>query len=271
MYQLATVMVALLEMWNETTEEANRINELIMGTVVTVLWRENETFLFVETQTGYRGYVRASGLLIRPYEGRVVDDNQLYCVEVPFVDVLKGVGYSDYIITTLYMGTKVLGLEDKKNNRQQVMLPDGRIGYVRMDCLMKYSVVEALTANEKRERVIRFAKLMLDKQFRWGGRSIMGVDCSGLVSLVYELSGMPIWRDSDFDTSRMMTIDANEAKPGDVVYFSEHNGIYLGNDDYMHAMGLTGRVLISSFNPDKPSYNALYDYREMVFARYKDE
>lgn len=81
---------------------------------------------------------------------------------------------------------------------------------------------------------INAAKQLLGKPYVWGGTTINGVDCSGLLYYAFNQAGikMPRYRASDYGKmGQQVTADA--ALPGDVVYWDEpgdtdHVGIYLG-------------------------------------------
>lgn len=81
---------------------------------------------------------------------------------------------------------------------------------------------------------INAAKQLIGKPYVWGGTTINGTDCSGLLYYAFNAAGvkMPRYRASDYGKmGQQVTADA--ARPGDVVYWDEagdtdHVGIYLG-------------------------------------------
>ena len=53
----------------------------------------------------------------------------------------------------------------------------------------------------------------------------MGIDCSGLISMVYLLNGIVIYRDATLkDGFGLSPIPVELAKPGDVLYFPGAHG-----------------------------------------------
>jgi hypothetical protein len=96
--------------------------------------------------------------------------------------------------------------------------------------------------------------------YLWGGRSEAGIDCSGLMQLVYLLHGVKIPRDASqqekFFSKRSDTIE--DALPGDVFFFKNENGhVYhvgfaLGKGLLLHASGTVKKESIQAINDESP-------------------
>ena len=69
----------------------------------------------------------------------------------------------------------------------------------------------------------------------WGGASGSGVDCSGLVLLAHKAIGVNLAHYSGSQGSGGKAVSRAEAQPGDVVCYSGHVGIYIGNNQMIHA------------------------------------
>lgn len=83
--------------------------------------------------------------------------------------------------------------------------------------------------------VINAAKQLLGKPYVWGGTTISGTDCSGLLYYAFNKAGIKMPRYRAVDYGKMgQQVTADAALPGDIVYWNEpgdvdHVGIYLGN------------------------------------------
>lgn len=110
-----------------------------------------------------------------------------------------------------------------------------------------------------RQNLVRSALSYLGTQYRWGGKSSQGIDCSGLLFMSYLENGVLIYRDAKIMPDYpMREISRADLKPGDAIYFPGHVAMYLGNDKYIHATGQikTAGVTINSLNPADVDYRA---------------
>jgi cell wall-associated NlpC family hydrolase len=71
----------------------------------------------------------------------------------------------------------------------------------------------------------------------WGGASPSGFDCSGLVMYVYAQLGISLPHYTVAQWGATSHISLSQAQPGDLVFFDGlgHVGIYLGNNQFVHA------------------------------------
>lgn len=69
----------------------------------------------------------------------------------------------------------------------------------------------------------------------WGGASMKGVDCSGLVMLAHKAIGVNLSHSSKSIGRGGKSVSEANLQPGDVVCYSGHVGIYVGNGMMIHA------------------------------------
>lgn len=106
--------------------------------------------------------------------------------------------------------------------------------------------------SEKASDLVLGAMGFLGVPYRFGGNSAdTGFDCSGLVRAVFEQSvGKILPRRADEQAAVTQTIDRNELKPGDLVFFNtmkrafSHVGIYVGEGKFIHAPRSGGSVRV---------------------------
>ena len=83
--------------------------------------------------------------------------------------------------------------------------------------------------------IVSAAYKYLGVPYRWGGASMNGVDCSGLVMLAHRAIGVRLSHYSGSIGSGGRSVSRANAQPGDVVCYSGHVGIYVGNGMMIHA------------------------------------
>ncbi|MBQ8559273.1 MAG: C40 family peptidase [Tyzzerella sp.] len=83
--------------------------------------------------------------------------------------------------------------------------------------------------------IVAEARKYLGVDYVWGGTSSSGVDCSGLVLLAHKAIGVNLAHYSGSQGSGGRAVSRAEAQPGDVVCYSGHVGIYIGNGQMIHA------------------------------------
>jgi cell wall-associated NlpC family hydrolase len=84
--------------------------------------------------------------------------------------------------------------------------------------------------------------------YRWGGASPSGFDCSGLVVYVYAQLGIALPHYTVAQYQRGVAVSRGELQPGDLVFFDglAHVGIYIGNNQFIHAPHTGDVVKVSS-------------------------
>jgi cell wall-associated NlpC family hydrolase len=86
---------------------------------------------------------------------------------------------------------------------------------------------------------VAIAEAFLDTPYLWGGRTSLGLDCSGLVQLAVEAAGLRCPRDADMQGAELgRPIDWQEVDAlarGDLVFWEGHVGIMTGPKHLLHA------------------------------------
>ena len=139
-----------------------------------------------------------------------------------------------------------------------VLLCDGRRGFTRESFLGPVITSwDPAREDRLREEIVQTALSYLGCQYRWGGRTPLGIDCSGLCHQAYLANGVLIHRDAHMEPEFAMKPIPREAmKRGDLLFFKGHVAMYLGEDRFLHSTGKRGSdgVVINSLDPSAPDY-----------------
>jgi cell wall-associated NlpC family hydrolase len=84
------------------------------------------------------------------------------------------------------------------------------------------------------------ARHYLGSPYEWGGLTLAGIDCSGLVHVAYREAGVLVPRDSWQQEEGGTAVEPGAERPGDVVCYGEasradHVAFWLGGGQILHA------------------------------------
>lgn len=113
------------------------------------------------------------------------------------------------------------------------------------DWYIKQSMVDDISVSASTSgNIIKYASGFLNAPYLWGGKSILGIDCSGLVQMVFSIFGFNLPRESrDQVLIGESVVDLSVAQPADLAFFANsegkvvHVGILLDASHIIHASG----------------------------------
>jgi cell wall-associated NlpC family hydrolase len=141
------------------------------------------------------------------------------------------------------------------NNNGIIYAPMG--SYVEKKKLNKQSI---------KNSVLHDAKLFLETPYLWGGRTFMGIDCSGFTQVVFRANGINLMRDACQQAEQGETIQFENIRNEDLGFFQNkeqkiiHVGILFKEDKKLKIIHASGKVRIDLldekgiFNEETQSY-----------------
>lgn len=120
------------------------------------------------------------------------------------------------------------------------------------------STVEVTGENEMGIAVAEYAVQFIGNPYVWGGTSLTeGADCSGFVMKVYEHFGVNLPHSSAADRKQGYAVKGLEsAQPGDLICYSGHVALYIGDGQIVHAANEEDGIKVSKA-----------DYRQILAIR----
>ena len=257
----AIVNVPICALLAAPIRESTLEDEALYGMVVEILEEPVPGWYRVRTHYRYEGIVSADDLIVGDEAAdawaalpKKIVRNKNFC------DVLSVPKVQGWIMATLPRGGILSPVGQPEKGWQQVRLADGRTGFVPESILGEYHTAPLSQDEETlRQALVDAAMLYQGTHYRWGGKSPMGIDCSGLVSTAYMLCGILIYRDAHImEDFPIHEISLENVKPGDLLFFPGHVAMYIGEGRYCHSTGRSGDngFAFNSLNPDDPDYRA---------------
>ncbi len=212
--------VALCPVRRLPAHEAEMVSQLLFGEAVTVLAARSTDWLHIRNTTdGYEGWCQFSH--IEQQDTPTGQEGTGTALAEGWVNELE----YDGSLLRVPMGAVVSGLGTR--------IQFGGRQWFAADAVRDEATIKQL--------VFRF----LNTPYLWGGRSVFGVDCSGLTQMVFRFLNIVLPRDAHEQADKGQTVDfLQQARCGDLAFFDNdegriiHTGILLSNAEIIHAAGI---------------------------------
>ena len=200
-------------------------------------------------------YNNKTGYVYGSYVGNYATITQY--VTATTLNVRSGAGTSYLVLGSLSKGTKVEVIST--TNGWSKINYNGSIGYVSSQYLSSSSTDSSTsTTSSSVNKVISLAKSLLGKSYVWGAQGPSTFDCSGFTYYVFKnAANITLPRVSQDQSTYGTYVSKSNLKVGDLVFFDtngandgnvSHVGIYLGNNQFIHASSSKGKVVISEMS-----------------------
>jgi hypothetical protein len=257
----------IVNLYAEPSYDCETVDEAFYGRSLEVIERTDNGFYKVNTDYGYVGYAP-----IGDVSETDIKPNKI--VVSPFADLLRAPKNFYKPEMTLPRGSLVCAdiPEDDPTKPEiqtryaTVKTPDGRTLYIHKRNLAD---IFPLTSEKReysdeeeqniRDAIIEEAKKYMGVQYRWSGKTVDGIDCSGFAFMTYLMNGFCLYRDAVLEKSNALyPIDFADKKKGDLIFYKGHVTIYMGDERIIHSSAAPGKVGINSFIKGEPNYSEYY-------------
>ena len=201
--------------------DAMQITQALMGERVK-LFDEQEGWAFVQLSAdGYVGYVNGNAL--SPHV-----ETPTHRVAVPSTFIYPDANLKSQPAVPLTLNAQLVV---RGENGAFSQLADGRFVFT----------AHLKPAGHVEDDFVRVAEMFRHVPYYWGGKSVQGLDCSGLVQLALEACGVPALRDTDMQEAtlgtKLMANDLDGLTRGDLVFWKGHVGLMTDGEMLLHANG----------------------------------
>ncbi len=253
---------------------AEMVSQGLLGTPVHIL-RHGGDYGWPEVMTpeGYTGWVHKDAITeMSEKDYRAWNASEKVVVTALFSIVRETPSPRGAVLSDVVGGDR-LKLHFRSRGFWKVEFPDGRTGYIPGRDAEPESSWRARVSHDAPD-VLATALSMNGFPYLWAGMSPKGMDCSGYVRAVLWMHDIIIPRDASEQALVGESIYGRENLiPGDLVFFGRmdgdtprvsHVGFYLGDERFIHCLGL---VKIASFDPESPEYDAYNTGRYLFGGR----
>ena len=239
--------------------QSEMADEGIYGMVVKILEELEDNWYLVETSYDYRGYIHGSNMIIDTDRAVKWDEEAVNIISHNIVDIMPRASYKGNVVDILTRGAVVILTGKEEDNWSEIKLADDSKGWVRTAYIggriRNYNIEEE---EKLREAFVNTAMHYMGTQYRWGGKTPLGLDCSGLCSISYLMNGIKIYRDAELRGDNMKKISLEDIKKGDLIFFPGHVAMYIGDNKYIHSSQSINGVGINSLDPKDKDYLEKY-------------
>lgn len=243
--------LSIIPMRNEKSDRSEMISQILFGEMYQIL-EIDEKWVYVRLiHDGLEGWIDRKMYvpLSDEYVANYRSESQVLTTEI-FNIVMKEGDYGNKLIVS----GSVLPFFDVATKKMLI----GEDSYTLV------SKIKDVSIDSLRDLIIGYALMYYNTPYLWGGRSPYGIDCSGLIQIVYRMAGIDLPRDVAGQVNGGQDFSfVEEALPGDLAFFGEdagtitHVGIIWEQNRIIHA---SGRVRIDKvdhqgiFNEDLKRY-----------------
>ncbi|MFI5185267.1 MAG: NlpC/P60 family protein [Chitinophagales bacterium] len=221
--EFAVCIVPAAPVRKKPSHKVEMVNQLLFGEGMHILKQKNKWMKVQSAHDHYDGWIRSN--LISQVEDNL-SNNSFVAGDLINTIVIKGTKMK------IPAGSTLFGLDNGRGKIGNLVYEFSGISFKRDQIKADEAIVQQLTM------------AWLNAPYLWGGRTPLGVDCSGFVQVIFKMMGIDLLRDAKQQSAQGMKIKKlNEAHCGDLAFFKNnkgkitHVGILFNTTQILHASG----------------------------------
>ena len=221
-YGISTL--SIIPMRDQPSDKEEMINQILFGEHFKVLEVRKKWSRIRLAHDSYEGWVCNKQWIEISKEDYTQLDKEIATITTDILDIITKSEHQPIVIGSI--------------------LPFYKSGHARInDKLYKFEgLITQGFVNKK--KLLENALIYLNAPYLWGGRTPLGIDCSGFTQMVYRLQGVDLPRDAYQQAEVGTTLSfIEESEVGDLAFFDDqegkitHVGIMLEDNHIIHASG----------------------------------
>jgi hypothetical protein len=221
--EFAACIVPAAAVRKKPSHRVEMVNQLLFGETARIVKKKNKWLMVQGMHDNYEGWIR-SNLMMQIEEN---PSNNLFVAS----DLMNTITINS-VQMHIPAGASLPGIKEGKG---QI----GNLAYEFRGALFNRNEIKP-----DEEVVRRLTMQWLNAPYLWGGRTPMGVDCSGFVQVIFKMMGIDLLRDAKQQAGQGIKIKKlTRAVSGDLAFFRNKNGkithvgILLSPSAIIHASG----------------------------------
>jgi hypothetical protein len=217
--------LSIVPMRDDPSDKSEMINQILFGEHFKILEARKKWSRIRLAHDSYEGWICNKQVLEISEDDYKQLDKDISTITTDILDIIKKDQHQPIVICSI--------------------LPFYKSGHANINSEMYEFNGLTTPGFVKKQKLVENALIFLKAPYLWGGRSPLGIDCSGLTQIVYRLQGVDLPRDAYMQAKVGTTLSfIEESEPGDLAFFDDsegkviHVGIILKNNHILHASGM---------------------------------